>query len=171
MLKHDLEKLQNNYFGAAIKNLEASNNIFYEFIHQLFSLRTFYLIFTATLFFFLQDKLNIIIFSLPIKVWFSVAIIFSTLSVILGIIALWLDKVFLLHSARYYFKKSEEVNKYIKEKDQIIVDSVPQKLEINREQMVSCKLVNYLIIFQSIFFIFTILLTVIQIIITVIGGQ
>ena len=163
-IKHDLQKIQNNYFKAAMKNLEASNNLFYESARQLFSLTTFYLIFIATLFFFLSDKLDTVIFCFPVKIWITLAIISGTLSIILGIIVLWLDKIFLLHSARYYFKKSQKVSDYIKEKGQIIVDSIPKDLKIEKKQMVSSMLVNILMILQISLFIVAILLTMLSII-------
>ncbi len=163
-MPHDLLKLHKNYFQAQIENLNASNKIFIEFIRQLFSVTTFYLIFTATLFFFLESNLDHVVWGLTVSGWIGLSIISGTASLVLGIIALWGDKIFLLKSARYYQKKSNDVLNYIKQNSQTEIKSIPDELKVDKKEMTSSAIINYLVFFQTVLFIVLIVGTVIPIV-------
>lgn len=164
MIKYDLQKMTNNSFDAAVKNLEASNNVFYEFERQLFSVSTFYFIFLATLFFFLKDYLSIDFIHLKISFWLAISFVSGSISFIMGLFGLWLDKVFLLSSARKHLAQSEKILGLIKKYNTAVMDEVPDELKDMISGMTSCKFTNLLIIGQFIFFIIMIISTLTPII-------
>jgi hypothetical protein len=57
-IKNNLNHLANNYYEAFVKNIDTSNQSFYVMVKQIFGLTTFYLLFIATLFIFLENHLN-----------------------------------------------------------------------------------------------------------------
>jgi hypothetical protein len=160
----DLEAWSNNLVDAGLKNKELSNNLHVEFVKQLFSLSSFYLIFIATLFFFLEKKLDLLVVYLAVKFWLCVAIISTTLSIITGLVALFNDRRYLLYGAEYYRNLAMKVKKYIHQIGAFQVKSIPDDLKIDQKMIAPWGPTNWIIGFQCLFFAVSIIVTIIIII-------
>jgi hypothetical protein len=163
-MEFDLRKLGNNYFEAGNKNAEISNTIFLELARQLFALSTFYLIFTATLFSFLADKLNNPVWWISVKTWLTFGIICGTISTILGLVAIFTQKIFLSRTAKKYYGKLKSVNEYIKSKNKTSLEELPDELKIDWDDTASSRFTSLLVILQALLFLGSVAFDVVAII-------
>ncbi|MBI5699619.1 hypothetical protein HZC35_04810 [Candidatus Saganbacteria bacterium] len=159
----DIRSLAKNYSEAANQNKILSNNIYIEFVKQSISIMSLYLIFIATMFFFLENKLNLFII-MPMKIWLLLAVISAFASIILSLATLWIDKTYLLHGAEYYLYKSAEARNYIQTTGNVFVETIPDSLLIDPKIISPWKSINWLLIMQGILFIIVVFSTTASII-------
>jgi hypothetical protein len=128
MIKHDLQKIQNNYFEAGVENSKSGNEIIRSIQNQTFTSTGLYLIFTATLFFFLEPRLDYQLVGLPIRVWLSVAVISASLSLITGLVALKATHNHVARARKKFLTKAQKISEYMIQKNVSIVDEIPGEL-------------------------------------------
>lgn len=156
-MKYDLDKIRKSYFKSGVENAKIGNNLILNFKKQIFSSVNLYLIFTATLFFFLQNKLNDIVLLLPIKDWIVISIICGSLSLLAGLISLREEHKNIVAARQKFLKKSNQIFAYIKKYNIREVEEIPYELcgviEKNDIFSKSSRVADVLTMFQIAFFV------------------
>lgn len=127
-MKHDLQQIQKNYFEAGVENAKIGNELIHSIQNQTFTSSGLYLIFIATLFLFLEPRLEYQLFCLPIKVWVSVAIVSASLSLLVGIIALKATHQHIVRARKNFLIKAQKVSDYMNKSKVSATDEIPNEL-------------------------------------------
>jgi len=155
-MKQDLQKLQDNYFNAAVENAKIGNEILGFLLKNVFSATTFYLLFTATLFFFLESKLECNILFFSVRIWLSIAIICANFSLLVGLFALKCSHMHIVRRRNNFLDKAKKISGYMEKNKQQFVDKIPQELETVLDdsdmQAKTSKIADHLTLFQIILF-------------------
>ncbi|MDR3549264.1 MAG: hypothetical protein P4M11_13550 [Candidatus Pacebacteria bacterium] len=168
MIKHDLQQIQKNYFEAGVENAKMGNDLILNFKNQIFSAINLYLIFTATLFFFLATKLDTKVIWVPIRVWIGIGVISGSVSLVTGLIALKAEHSHIVAGRRKFLRKAQVLSAYMNTHKIIEVDEIPEELKgvIDSEDIIStsAKASNILTIIQFILFGLSLMVDIIAVI-------
>lgn len=129
MIKHDLYQIQKNYFEAGVENTKIGNELILNFKNQIFSAINLYLIFTATLFFFLATKLDTLALWIPIKTWIGIGIIAGSVSLIIGLAALKVEHGHIAAGRKRFLFKAKKLSAYIDKYKVSEVEEIPLELK------------------------------------------
>jgi len=156
MIKHNLQQIQRNYFEAGVENVKIGNDLVLNFKNQVFSAINLYLIFTATLFFFLATKLDTSVLEVPIKVWIGTGIIAGSVSLVVGLLALKTEHGHVVAQRKMFLLKAQKLAAYINKNKIIEIEEIPEELKtvISDNDIISksLKAANILTIAQFILF-------------------
>lgn len=134
-MNHDLIKLQDEYYEAEVGNVELFNKLASELSHRLFDIATFFLLFIATLFFFLATEFKTIPFLWSVKTWLIIAIISSTLSVIMGFWSAAKTMAMISDIKTEYAEKRWAVKEYVEKNNVLMVTILPTELDIDHQRI------------------------------------
>lgn len=150
-----------DYRKFGFKYIKESDRTLDKFSRQLFSLSTFNLIFIATIFVFLENRLEAVFLFLPVKLWASIGIISGFLSILAGMLSLWLEVKLDRYLSSYYLKEARKVEK---EKDKVTVGILLPPFKVGR--FITYDLIYRIRMAQQILFMFAITSSVLS----VLGG-